>query len=250
MIRSSSNGENWISIPNFYAEEPGADKSHCRTPWASAFLGRASGFNVHNMITGKLKASLDKSFENSFVSPWRASNSLSSGGGIYKAENFIFSPVSSLRSWHSQVLHLFLWRLRNPVYLLRCAKVKTGRFPTPGFKDLDTVPVLSTQCVGRKVVDAVFGVFTCMSDASVWCIYLHVGGQYLVYLPACRRPVFRTGPWYSSSSVCPVCTPRPVSCRRSVWWSPCPQSAPVTDPPFRGSSLVNSGAQCPEIHRS
>ena len=37
--------------------------------------------------------------------------------GIYKAENFIFSPVSSLRSWRSQVSHLFLWRLRNPVYL-------------------------------------------------------------------------------------------------------------------------------------
>ena len=33
--------------------------------------------------------------------------------GIYKAENFIFSPVSSLRSWRSQVSHL----LRNPVYL-------------------------------------------------------------------------------------------------------------------------------------
>ena len=36
---------------------------------ASAFRGRASGFNVHNMITGKVKARSDSSFENLFVSP-------------------------------------------------------------------------------------------------------------------------------------------------------------------------------------
>ena len=40
----------------------GADKSQI-PPWTSAFLARASGFNVHNMIRGKLKARSDKSFE-------------------------------------------------------------------------------------------------------------------------------------------------------------------------------------------
>ena len=33
---------------------------------------------------------------------------LNPGGGIYKAENFVFSPFSSLHSWRSQVSHLIL----------------------------------------------------------------------------------------------------------------------------------------------
>ena len=41
-------------------------------------------------------------------------NILNHRGWVYKAENFVFSPVSSLCSWHS---HLFLWRLHNPVCL-------------------------------------------------------------------------------------------------------------------------------------
>ena len=31
----------------------GADKSHCPTPWESAFIGGASGFVEHNFITDK-----------------------------------------------------------------------------------------------------------------------------------------------------------------------------------------------------
>ena len=38
-------------------------------PYASAFLGWASGFNVNNLIMGKLNSKSDKSFENIFVSP-------------------------------------------------------------------------------------------------------------------------------------------------------------------------------------
>ena len=47
----------------------GADKSHFPTPWASAFLVRAHGFYVHEVMAGKLKARSNKSFENLFVSP-------------------------------------------------------------------------------------------------------------------------------------------------------------------------------------
>ena len=36
---------------------PGADKSHYPTPRASASLGRASGFLVHDLIMNKLKSS-------------------------------------------------------------------------------------------------------------------------------------------------------------------------------------------------
>ena len=43
--------------------------------------------------------------------------SLNPDGGIYKAENFVFSPVSSLRLLCSYFSHLFVWRLRNQVYL-------------------------------------------------------------------------------------------------------------------------------------
>ena len=42
---------------------------------------------------------------------------LNPGSGIYKAENFVFLLFSYLRSWRSQFSHLFVLRLRNPVYL-------------------------------------------------------------------------------------------------------------------------------------
>ena len=57
---------------------------------------------------------------------------------MYKAEIFIFSPFSSLRSWRSQVSHLFLWRLRNPDYLAQVyisndrAVPNTGVLPNLG----------------------------------------------------------------------------------------------------------------------
>ena len=37
--------------------------------------------------------------------------SLNPGGGIYKAENFVFSPVSSLYLWRS---HLFCMEIMQP----------------------------------------------------------------------------------------------------------------------------------------
>ena len=37
-----------VSIVHLLTE---ADKFYCATPWASALLGRASGFLVHNLIT-------------------------------------------------------------------------------------------------------------------------------------------------------------------------------------------------------
>ena len=43
---------------------------------------------------------------------------LNPGCGIYKEENIVFSTVSSLRSWrYVTVVTLFIWRLRNLVYL-------------------------------------------------------------------------------------------------------------------------------------
>ena len=39
---------------------------------------------------------------------------LNPGDRVYTAENFVFSPVSSLLSWRS---HLFIWRLRKPINL-------------------------------------------------------------------------------------------------------------------------------------
>ena len=59
---------------------------------------------------------------------------LNPGGGLYKAGNFVFSPVSSLSSWRPQVSHLSLLRLRNPVYLAQVCISNDRRFPTPGFK--------------------------------------------------------------------------------------------------------------------
>ena len=57
---------------------------------------------------------------------------LNPGGGIYKAENFICSKVSSMRSWHSQVTHLFLWRLRNPAYLAQVCISNDRAVPNTG----------------------------------------------------------------------------------------------------------------------
>ena len=59
---------------------------------------------------------------------------LTPGGGIYKAENFIFSPVFSLRSWRSQFSHLFLWRLRNQVYVAQMCISNDRAFPNTGVK--------------------------------------------------------------------------------------------------------------------
>ena len=38
--------------------------------FAGAFIGRASGFVVHNFMKDKRKSRLGKSSENLFVSPW------------------------------------------------------------------------------------------------------------------------------------------------------------------------------------
>ena len=42
---------------------------------------------------------------------------LNPSNGIYKAENLVFTPVSSLCSWRLEKSHLFVQRLRNPVYM-------------------------------------------------------------------------------------------------------------------------------------
>ena len=60
--------------------------------------------------------------------------SFNPGVGIYKVENFIFSSVSSLRSWHSWFAHLSIWRLRNTVYLDKVCISYDRAVPTPGFK--------------------------------------------------------------------------------------------------------------------
>ena len=59
------------------------------------------------------------------------------GDGVYKAENFVFSPVSSLRSWHS---HLFVWRLRKPVKTAQVCISNDRAVPTPGFKQYNSRP--------------------------------------------------------------------------------------------------------------
>ena len=56
---------------------------------------------------------------------------LNPGDGVYKAENFVFSPVSSLRSWHS---YLFVWRLRKPINLAQVCISNDRAVPTPGYK--------------------------------------------------------------------------------------------------------------------
>ena len=45
-----------------------AEESLCPMPWASAFIGRASAFIVHNFTTEKWKARSGKSYENLLVS--------------------------------------------------------------------------------------------------------------------------------------------------------------------------------------
>ena len=59
------------------------------------------------------------------------------GDGVYKAENVVFSPVSSLRSWRS---HLFVWRLRKPINLAQVCISNDRAVPTPGFKQYDSRP--------------------------------------------------------------------------------------------------------------
>ena len=57
--------------------------------------------------------------------------------GVYKAENFVFSPVSSLRLWRS---HLFVWRLRKPINLSQVCISNDRAVPTPGFKQYNSRP--------------------------------------------------------------------------------------------------------------
>ena len=59
------------------------------------------------------------------------------GDGVYKAENFVFSPVSPLRSWRS---HLFVWRLRKPINLAQVCISNDRAVPTPGFKQYNSRP--------------------------------------------------------------------------------------------------------------
>ena len=59
------------------------------------------------------------------------------GDGAFKAENFVFSPVSSLRSWRS---HLFVWRLRKPINLAQVCISNDRAVPTPGFKQYNSRP--------------------------------------------------------------------------------------------------------------
>ena len=60
------------------------------------------------------------------------------GDGVYKVENFVFSPVSSLRSWRS---HLFVWRLRKPINLAQVCISNDRTVPTPGFKQYNSRPI-------------------------------------------------------------------------------------------------------------
>ena len=64
---------------------------------------------------------------------------LNPGDGVYKAENFVFSPVSSLdlRSWRS---YLFVWRLRKPINLAQVNISNDRAVPTPGFKQYNSRP--------------------------------------------------------------------------------------------------------------
>ena len=60
------------------------------------------------------------------------------GDGAYKAGNFVFSPVSSLRSWRS---HLFVWRWRKPINLAQVCISNDRAVPTPpGFKQYNSRP--------------------------------------------------------------------------------------------------------------
>ena len=60
---------------------------------------------------------------------------LNPGDWVYKAENFVFSPVSHLRSWRS---HLFVWRLRKPINLAQVCISNDRAVPTPGLSN--TIP--------------------------------------------------------------------------------------------------------------
>ena len=65
---------------------------------------------------------------------------LNPGDWVYKAENFVFSPVSSLCSRRS---HLFVWRLRKSINLAQVNIVNisnAGRFQHRGFKKYNSRP--------------------------------------------------------------------------------------------------------------
>ena len=99
---------NWPNMSSFFMLSPSIRNFRSMQllkewPWHSKF-GKS-------LILAWLSFSSDSHI------PYYVNFRLNPGVGIYKVENFIFSPVSSLRSWHSQVSHLFLLRLRNPVYL-------------------------------------------------------------------------------------------------------------------------------------
>ena len=85
------------------------------------------------------------------------------GDGVYKAENFVFSPVSSLRSWRS---HLFVWRLRKPINLAQVCISNDRVVPTPGLSN--TIPDLPKQRQPNRHTEVltIFILIFC----SWWCI--------------------------------------------------------------------------------
>ena len=89
---------------------------------------------------------------------------LNSGDGVYKTENFIFSPVSSLRSWRS---HLFVWRLRKPINLAQVCISNDRAVPTPGFKQCNSwlTPTKTTKQTYRSFDNFYF-------DFLVYCYLL------------------------------------------------------------------------------
>ena len=59
------------------------------------------------------------------------------GDGVYKAENFVFSPVfSALVAFTS----FFVWRLRKPINLAQVCISNDRAVPTPGFKQYNSRP--------------------------------------------------------------------------------------------------------------
>ena len=55
------------------------------------------------------------------------------GDGVYKAENFVFSPLFC--SWRS---HRFVWRLRKTINLAQVCISNDRAVPTPGFKQYNS----------------------------------------------------------------------------------------------------------------
>ena len=91
---------------------------------------------------------------------------LNPGDGVYIAENFVFSPVSSLRSWLS---HLFVWRLRKPINLAQVWISNDWAVPTPGFKQYNSRP---TQTKTTKQIYSSFDNF--YFDFLVLVVYTSV----------------------------------------------------------------------------